>query len=1086
MNDSHKFGGTDLGLDGPMVAVKPFNSLRILYLFAGVQRKTDLQHFVAKHCKEREVELVMVEKDLLRHGQDDDILNDEVWRTIEQDLKEGAYDMLVVTPPCHTHSRVLHANKRGPRPVRSSEYAYGFPWLQGPDQARCTTANILVDRSIKAILAGHDSKARTRFLLEHPEDLGINRNGDTPASIWRLEEVQVVARDTKAISGALFQCAFDDDAPKKPTRFMSSCQGLRKIVYQGPPIFWGNGKYKGPLPKFCGHHHEQLVGVSADTGEFKTKKTASYGPGLCEALAKVIIEEFFPTGLSPMDGGSTTTQALGVIVGDSGDQEAHNKVGEEDGELKGGVPVDTLPDQEATSEEDEEGVRRPRVGEGAIGIGKAIRVETFGKERVFQDGCGLCSPGRWWPEHRGLEQWELFKPLRDRLIKLLEESMDVKRTVCAMACGRMDSSPFSVHLMEEARRLWLSALHELGSDQLQPHIHHPEVYHWDAIGEHLRLAGDPDWRILSRGLHSFKDGVRIGVGVRMPRTPAVFPRKTKWRKYEEEEDGMAPTSKENYKSVKDNLEAVERMFWDDVSLGHMREVPEEEAVKEYGEGLVTAAVGALEKGEDSFRIIHDATHGVKVNPRIKPRDQVRYPGIGEKMRILGRAARLRSTVFGLKADVSKAHRRVWVARQDHGLQACKTSPGRIWLNQVGTFGVGSAGYWWGRLGASAGRLILSFMGRENFFLLLFADDFDNLVSGPHAMQNMLLSFLVLEMMGTPVTWSKVRGGFQYEWIGYWQDLQRFAVGISAARVRWLKDWLRETRRSGCTLLRTFVEGLGRLNFSMGALVHFKPFLAPMYAWSAAVPGGAILRIPVMVKLVMQFLEEAMGEEELVCECMEPSEEQETRYFRADAMAEEGQVSLGGWEAIPGQPLQEARWFYHKFKEEEDPWLFDRGPDQAYRYIASLELIGTLISIDCFTRGEEGRPGKVKLALSGVTDNQGNAALLKKMLTTKFPLCCVLMELSVLLTQRKLGLRVEWWPRDSNAEADRISKGDFTGLDLTKRMPVQMESYRMLYKMLAAGKALYQEVAELRTLRHKEAQDQPESRSTKRRKKSEWQ
>eukprot|EP00973_Karenia_brevis_P067461 9383581-Karenia_brevis.AAC.1 len=70
-----------------------------------------------------------------------------------------------------------------------------------------------------------------------------------------------------------------------------------------------------------------------------------------------------------------------------------------------------------------------------------------------------------------------------------------------------------------------------------------------------------------------------------------------------------------------------------------------------------AAIGALEKSDSTFRIIHDATHGVRVNPRIKPRDRVRYPGIPEKKKILSRAARLSTSHFGLKGDVSKAHRR---------------------------------------------------------------------------------------------------------------------------------------------------------------------------------------------------------------------------------------------------------------------------------------------------------------------------------------------------------------------------------------------------------------------------------------------
>eukprot|EP00973_Karenia_brevis_P005004 689319-Karenia_brevis.AAC.1 len=178
----------------------------------------------------------------------------------------------------------------------------------------------------------------------------------------------------------------------------------------------------------------------------------------------------------------------------------------------------------------------------------------------------------------------------------------------------------------------------------------------------------------------------------------------------------------------------------------MREVPLAEARAEYGNKLVMAAIGALEKDDSSFRIIHDATHGVKVNPRIRQRDQVRYPAVAEKAKILGKAAIRKMTHFGLKADVSKAHRRVRVRRRDHGYQACQLEDGKVWLNEVGTFGVGSAGYWWSRLGGAAGRVILSVMLREEVWTLLYADDFDFVAAGGCAMEDLALIFLLLVLM----------------------------------------------------------------------------------------------------------------------------------------------------------------------------------------------------------------------------------------------------------------------------------------------------------------------------------------------------
>ena len=56
-----------------------------------------------------------------------------------------------------------------------------------------------------------------------------------------------------------------------------------------------------------------------------------------------------------------------------------------------------------------------------------------------------------------------------------------------------------------------------------------------AIGQTLKEMGDPDWKIVASRAHSYASGVRLGVGVKLPRTPAVFKKKTHWRRYDESE-----------------------------------------------------------------------------------------------------------------------------------------------------------------------------------------------------------------------------------------------------------------------------------------------------------------------------------------------------------------------------------------------------------------------------------------------------------------------------------------------------------------------------------------------------------------------
>ena len=65
-----------------------------------------------------------------------------------------------------------------------------------------------------------------------------------------------------------------------------------------------------------------------------------------------------------------------------------------------------------------------------------------------------------------------------------------------------------------------------------------------------------------------------------------------------------------------------------------------------------------------------------------------------------------------------------------------------------------------------------------------------------------------------------------------------------------------------------------------------------------------------------------------------------------------------------------------------------------------------------------------LTFSSGTDNQGNSYLLDRMMTTKYPLVVVLMELAHQMRRRRLVLRARWLPRLQNEEADALTKGEF--------------------------------------------------------------
>ena len=108
--------------------------------------------------------------------------------------------------------------------------------------------------------------------------------------------------------------------------------------------------------------------------------------------------------------------------------------------------------EEPTSDEDEDGVPRPRLGTGVLGTGPLVKVSLGGKVRDFDDGAGLCSPGRWRPDRRNPERSGLALCLRDRLFGLLRDT-DLKALFFSLAAGKLTLPPFSDELMLHARAL---------------------------------------------------------------------------------------------------------------------------------------------------------------------------------------------------------------------------------------------------------------------------------------------------------------------------------------------------------------------------------------------------------------------------------------------------------------------------------------------------------------------------------------------------------------------------------------------------------------------------------------------------------
>lgn len=157
----------------------------------------------------------------------------------------------------------------------------------------------------------------------------------------------------------------------------------------------------------------------------------------------------------------------------------------------------------------------------------------------------------------------------------------------------------------------------------------------------------------------------------------------------------------------------------------------------------------------------------------------------------------------------------------------------LYVNMYGTFGVGSASYWWSRLFSVIVRIAHKALGMpEAAYHFVYVDDGLVIVLGGHFERSICGTLLILRALGVPLAARKIRGGLEMEWIGYWLNLRELKLGASERRLAWARSWCEESVDAELILIRRLREGLGRLSFLAGPIVVLRPFLGPLYAWVA--------------------------------------------------------------------------------------------------------------------------------------------------------------------------------------------------------------------------------------------------------------
>ena len=179
---------------------------------------------------------------------------------------------------------------------------------------------------------------------------------------------------------------------------------------------------------------------------------------------------------------------------------------------------------------------------------------------------------------------------------------------------------------------------------------------------------------------------------------------------------------------------------------------------------------------------------------------------------------------------------------------------------MGTFGVSSAAYLWSRLFAAVGRWVMRLMVTLWQFQLVFVDDLHMLTAGPQKFLTLWMLVAAYELLGTPFSYHKFKGGIRVDFIGYHLAYDMWSAGLSERRTAWILRWVDDAEENNWMVWgRSVIELTGRLGFVARLLLWMRPFLSPLLSWTSVLARGTVARMPALVHLVLVYIRRRLGE-----------------------------------------------------------------------------------------------------------------------------------------------------------------------------------------------------------------------------------
>ena len=371
----------------------------------------------------------------------------------------------------------------------------------------------------------------------------------------------------------------------------------------------------------------------------------------------------------------------------------------------------------------------------------------------------------------------------------------------------------------------------------------------------------------------------------------------------------------------------------------------------------------------------------------------------------------------------------------------------IWINMVGTYGVASAQFYWGRMAGLILRILYN-LGPEIFditcwkWLFIYVDDLLAFFHLAVLWEEATVLLVFLEVIGAPINYKKVFLGLYNIFVGFYINTKLHHYALTQVKMVMLLDISKKIDSAETIAVEVIRSYTHKSAWAVQVSEPLRPFLQPLFHFiqaTADMPPKARVIVPALCRFVNRFLAKHWGSQS-------PSSAEFRRLLGiasgTDAGASE-QVgrTIGGWCGPPRGNRWDMEWYSIRLEDHRYiPWV-KALLDQLYPGIqitaasGALELAGNLIMMKHLEKRIQGGGIICQASVSmtsGSTDNIGNVYVLAKHYTSRWPGAAILMEIAAIMLQTESHMSIGHVPRERNEWADALANLITDGFDPAKR------------------------------------------------------